>query len=158
MGISADIARERYGDDLETDWRICNQMEQRKSGAYRTLKYYQQLDSYKYAEINNMIVPMFRMSEVYYIAAEAIYKKDLDKAKNYLKLVKRSRGVEDDLDNVKEADFMDVLVNDAQREFLGEGQTFFMFKRLMRTMKGREEVQATEKNMVLPLPESESAI
>ncbi len=43
---------------------------------------------------------------------------------------------------------MDVLVNDAQREFLGEGQTFFMFKRLMRTMKGREEVQATEKNMV----------
>lgn len=53
---------------------------------------------------------------------------------------------------------MDVLVNDAQREFLGEGQTFFMFKRLMRTMKGREEVQATEKNMVLPLPESESAI
>ena len=158
LGISADIARERYGDDLETDWRICNQMEQRKSGAYRTLKYYQQLDSYKYAEINNMIVPMFRMSEVYYIAAEAIYKKDLDKAKNYLKLVKRSRGVEDDLDNVKEADFMDVLVNDAQREFLGEGQTFFMFKRLMRTMKGREEVQATEKNMVLPLPESESAI
>lgn len=109
LGISADIARERYGDDLETDWRICNQMEQRKSGAYRTLKYYQQLDSYKYAEINNMIVPMFRMSEVYYIAAEAIYKKDLDKAKNYLKLVKRSRGVEDDLDNVKEADFMDVL-------------------------------------------------
>ncbi len=26
-------------------------------------------------EVNNMIVPMFRMSEVYYIAAEAIYKK-----------------------------------------------------------------------------------
>ena len=101
---------------------------------------------------------MFRMSEVYYIAAEAIYKKDLDKAKDYLKLVKKGRGVEDDLGNVTETDFMDVLVNDAQREFLGEGQTFFMFKRLMRTMKGREEVQATEKNMVLPLPESESAI
>lgn len=62
------------------------------------------------------------------------------------------------LGNVTEADFMDVLDDDAQREFLGEGQTFFMFKRLMRTMKGREEVQATEKNMVLPLPESESAI
>ena len=52
--------------------------------------------------------------------------------------------------------FMNVLVNDAQREFFGEGQTFFMFKRLMRTMKGREEVQATEENMVLPLPTSES--
>ena len=51
---------------------------------------------------------------------------------------------------------MNVLVNDAQREFFGEGQTFFMFKRLMRTMKGREEVQATEENMVLPLPTSES--
>ena len=41
---------------------------------------------------------MFRMSEVYYIAAEAIYKKDLDKAKDYLKLVKKGRGVEDDLE------------------------------------------------------------
>lgn len=65
-------------------------MEQRKSGDYRTLKYYEQLNSYKYAEVNNMIVPMFRMSEVYYIAAEAIYKKDLDKAKDYLKLVKKA--------------------------------------------------------------------
>ena len=50
-------------------------MEREKSGDYRTLKYYEQLNSYKYAEVNNMIVPMFRMSEVYYIAAEAIYKR-----------------------------------------------------------------------------------
>ena len=54
---------------------------------------------------------------------------------------------------------MDVLVNDAQREFLGEGQTFFMFKRLKKKMVGWEkEVMPTEENMVLPLPESESAI
>lgn len=156
LGITAEIAERRYGDDLETDWRICYQMEKKNIDDYCTMKYYQQPESFAYSEDNNQIVPMLRMSEVYYIAAEAIYQQDLETAKKYLSHVKKTRGVITDLENVTKDNFMNVLVNDAQREFFGEGQTFFMFKRLMRTMKGREEVQATEENMVLPLPTSES--
>ena len=156
LGITAEIAERRYGDDLEIDWRICYQMEKKNIDDYCTMKYYQQPESFAYSEDNNQIVPMLRMSEVYYIAAEAIYQQDLETAKKYLSHVKKTRGVITDLENVTKDNFMNVLVNDAQREFLGEGQTFFMFKRLMRTMKGREEVQATEENMVLPLPTSES--
>ena len=38
---------------------------------YRTLKYYKQVESTEYGKANNQIIPMIRMSEVYYIAAEA---------------------------------------------------------------------------------------
>lgn len=158
LGINSEIASERYGEDLEKDWRLSYQMEKRPYRGYRSMKYYQQQENFAYAKINNMTVPMLRMSEVYYIAAEAIYKKDLDKAKDYLSTVKASRGIVTKLENVDESSFMDILVNDAQREFLGEGQTFFMFKRLMRMMKGSKSVPANEQNMVLPLPESESSI
>lgn len=93
LGITSAIASERYGSDLTTDWRIRYQMEKKNYNDYRSMKYYQQPDSYKYSGINNVIIPMFRMSEVYYIAAEAIYQTDLDKAKEYLKTVKRAEGL-----------------------------------------------------------------
>ena len=81
------------------------------------MKYYQQPESFAYSEDNNQIVPMLRMSEVYYIAAEAIYQQDLETAKKYLSHVKKTRGVITDLENVTKDNFMNVLVNDAQREF-----------------------------------------
>lgn len=53
---------------------------------YCTMKYYQQPESFAYSEDNNQIVPMLRMSEVYYIAAEAIYQQDLETAKNICRM------------------------------------------------------------------------
>lgn len=166
LGITKTMAEERYGDDMDTDWRLNYQMEERTSSAnYRSVKYYQQSEIFSYAIDNNRLVPMIRMSEVYYIAAEAIYmqklnggKGDLKEAIGYLEKVKKGRGITVELDEVTTTDFMNVLINDAQREFFGEGQTFFMFKRLLKSMKGRVEVTANEKNMVLPLPDTENSI
>lgn len=157
LGLSKEMAEQLYGDELKKDWRAVSLLEQRGTH-YRTLKYCQQPETYKYGKTNNQLVPMFRMSEIYYIAAEAIYKTNLEEAKGYLTKVKQGRGLTPDLSGVKEANFLDVLVNDARREFIGEGQAFFMYKRMLRPMIGRKEVVANEKNMVLPLPDSESSI
>lgn len=157
LGLSKEMADKLYGDELKKDWRAVYQLEQRGT-YYRTLKYYQQPESYANSKINNQIVPMFRMSEIYYIAAEAVYETDLQEAKEYLKKVKQGRGLTPDLSSVDKAHFLDVLVNDARREFIGEGQTFFMYKRMLRPMIGVQEVGANEGNMVLPLPDSESSI
>lgn len=52
LGIDSYMAEERYGEDLKTDWRICYQMEKVNYYVdYRSLKYYQQPDSYKHAKI-----------------------------------------------------------------------------------------------------------
>ena len=72
-----------------------------------------------------------------------------------------------DLSSLNKDGLVDVIVNDAQRELFGEGQVFFMFKRLNRqilnysgagTSLKREPILPTEANFVLPLPDSESNI
>ena len=76
------------------------------------------------------MVPMIRMSEVYYIAAEAIYDTDKELAKTYLKTVKQGRGISSpDLSKSgTKQDFINLIVDDARREFIGEGQTFFLLQ------------------------------
>lgn len=71
------------------------------------------------------------MSELYYIAAEVVYKRNMEEAKEYLRTVKSGRGLRAtdasmvELENASEDNFMDVLINDARREWLGEGQILF---------------------------------
>ena len=83
---------------------------------------------------------------------------DLKEAVSYLEKVKKGRGITVELDEMTTTDFMNVLVNDAQREFFGEGQTFFYVQTIIETDEGSVEVAANEKNMVLPLPDTENSI
>ncbi|WP_303180252.1 RagB/SusD family nutrient uptake outer membrane protein [uncultured Butyricimonas sp.] len=117
------------------------------------------------AKISNYMIPMVRMSEVYYIAAEAIYEKNLSEAKGYVRKVKSGRGLQSgdasmiNLDRVDESNFMDVLINDARREWLGEGQIFFMYKRLNKTIpaaKLGDFIPADAEHMIVPVPDTET--
>ena len=110
---------------------------------------------------------MIRMSEVYYIAAEAICDKNLAEAQEYVEMVKEGRGVYVDLSSLNKDGLINMILNDVQRELSGEGQVFFMFKRLnrqiMRYSGTSTSVQTTpilpiEENFVLPLPDSENNI
>ena len=162
--LDSEVAKELYGDEKDSDWRFKYQLEEMYYGYYyRTLKYYKQTESTTVGITNNQTIPMIRMSEVYYIAAEAIFDTNPQEAQGYLELVKKGRGVSKKFDNVtNKSEFINLLVNDARREFLGEGQIFYMYKRLNRTMPASSyysnPVLPTDENMILPKPDSESNI
>ena len=108
---------------------------------------------------------MIRMSEVYYIAAEAVFKEGdavkVSEAKEYLNKVRKGRGLAAPAYStvLTKEGFMDLIVKDARREFSGEGQTLYMFKRLNQHINcDAGEIPITDEYVVLPLPDSESNI
>ena len=155
-----------FGNESSDDYRLLYQFEKKFHG-YRTLKYHKQEENSSGGRWGNPMIPMIRMSEVYYIAAEAICDKNLAEAQEYVEMVKEGRGVYVDLSSLNKDGLINMILNDVQRELSGEGQVFFMFKRLnrqiMRYSGTSTSVQTTpilpiEENFVLPLPDSENNI
>ena len=156
-----------FGEEKESDWRFKYQFESKYYGYYyRPLKYYKQSESSSFGPVNNQTIPMIRMSEIYYIAAECLADANdpekLKAAKSYLKYVKQGRGIrKPDLDDITTKEqFMTALFNDMRREFVGEGQTLFMYKRLNKVLPSYDNGDLIPSNAiyVLPKPESESNI
>ena len=102
-------------------------------------------------------VPMLRLSEMFYIAAEST--SDLDEATTWLNQVRRARSLEaksfsrfDDIETYLTAEY--------RREFYGEGQLFYRYKWLDADVIGpgylAQNVSARkEKVYILPLPDQE---
>lgn len=170
-----------WGDDIQVDnEETCNDLRfvnwvSRLDDYYKTYKftkYAQRFATNNGTEIGNTLVPMIRMSEMYYIAAEAIYKTDLTAAKEYLLTVKEGRGLSSSDQSIRnvnaanESNFLNILQNDARREWLGEGQIFYMYKRLNQNIpsvdpnkpaeESYQEIKAEEKNFVIPMPNIET--
>lgn len=163
----ADMIDQYFGEEKESDWRFKYQFESKYYGYYyRPLKYYKQSESSSFGPVNNQTIPMIRMSEIYYIAAECLADANdpekLKAAKSYLKYVKQGRGIrKPDLDDITTKEqFMTALFNDMRREFVGEGQTLFMYKRLNKVLPSYDNGDLIPSNAiyVLPKPESESNI
>lgn len=121
---------------------------------------------------------IMKLSEAYYIAAEAMATEgsevyDMTAAWNYLQQIFDSRGAVRSGNN-----FRDLLTKEYIREFIGEGQVFFYFKRLNKAFdnayNGRQAIQieiipglpfyddkenvteeAKEKRFIAPLPTNE---
>lgn len=164
---SSDMVEEYFGEEKDKDWRCKYQFEPKYYDEYyRPLKYYKQSESSEFGPVNNKTIPMIRMSEIYYIAAECVYDPadpaKVEEAKGYLKTVKQGRGIsKPDFGDVTSTEkFMKVLIDDERREFVGEGQTLFIYKRLNRVLPSYDhgDIPALNENFVLPKPESESNI
>jgi hypothetical protein len=128
------------------------------------------IENWKASEIPYLIdfQPMIRMSELYYIQAEAaIADNNLPQATEKINIVMAKRGVQKEqmlnpatasLDEV-----MGTLEREYYREFVGEGQAFYFLKRTVRNKvfggykSGYIDI-IPEEVYVVPLPDSETII
>lgn len=99
------------------------------------------------------IIPILRLSEIYLIAMET--STDLAEVNDlyYNYMLARNEQVEEFVD--MDAALIEIE-NEYRREFIAEGQVFFMYKRkLASVMKWKEQSVISEENYVVPLPETE---
>lgn len=167
----AEVSKNFFGKDMDNG--SCNDVRYNcwlydlgDGSEFRFMKYekYDTMDDE--AKISNNLVPLIRMSEVYYIAAEAIYRKNLDEAKQYLQTVKEGRDLRSsdhsmgDIASATEEEFMGLLIEDARREWLGEGQIFYMYKRLNKIMPSYDGfgVVLMDDAILAPIPDTETNI
>lgn len=117
---------------------------------------------FKFADIENkekssrFMQPLIRISEMYYIAAET--ETDEDLALNYLNTVRKERGISAQLESG--VDIENEILKEYKKEFFGEGQLFFYYKRknIEQIPNGSTSGNVTmgSEQYVLPLPLSET--
>ncbi|MEZ2445533.1 RagB/SusD family nutrient uptake outer membrane protein [Chitinophaga sp. RCC_12] len=122
---------------------------------------YLQLEKYKRTDDNlhYLMGPALRLSEIYYIAAECTFATDPDKAWAYFNEVRLHRGIGPYSGPADTNSFYAELLKEARKELYGEGQLFYMYKRLNRSIVGLggKPVPPSDGVFVLPLPDDEIA-
>lgn len=115
---------------------------------------------YKYSDmsgtgnIRNTMIPMLRMGEMYLIAAEC-QSDDISAGTAFVNRLRSNRGV----NNIQTLT-MDILQYEYIRELYGEGQLFYMYKRmyapvLFSSLKSANP-EPSDRIFVVPLPDSET--
>jgi hypothetical protein len=110
-------------------------------------------------ELQN-IVPVIRVSEMYYIAAECANKNgNISGGVSLLNNVRQARGLNAlNAAGITNSDSLSTeIMREYQKEFIQEGQTFFYYKRLNKDLKQATGTTAMIPNdvYVLPLPDAE---
>ncbi|MBO9204704.1 MULTISPECIES: RagB/SusD family nutrient uptake outer membrane protein [Niastella] len=111
--------------------------------------------------LQNM-VPLIRVSEMYYIAAECANRKnDITTSVNYLNEVRQSRSVYPLIAaGITSTDSVsNEIMREYQKEFIQEGQTFFYYKRLNKNLRQVTGTTAPEAQLAgaynWPIPDQE---
>lgn len=115
---------------------------------------------YKYSDmvatgsIQNTMIPMLRLGEMFLIAAESQSDK-LSAGLQYVNVLRRNRGVA----NLQKLT-PDLLKYEYIRELYGEGQLFYLYKRLncdiITSASNSKNTKASDLVFVVPLPDSET--
>lgn len=102
-------------------------------------------------------IPLIRITEMFYIAAESIFETNPTLACDYIDEVRINRAISQKLDpNMKYADFRKEVTSEYRKEFLGEGQLFYRYKLLGgNVLRGNAEIVMKKSFYTLPLPSTE---
>ena len=117
--------------------------------------------SYKYAKLgsstsNSGIIPMIRLTEMYFIAADCSYESNKDEAVEYLKKVRKMRGASQTVKTDSYEAFVKDLTTEVKREFLGEGQMFYWYKcHNLASPRNGQDLQLTQQQRCLPMSANE---
>lgn len=110
--------------------------------------------------LHPLMAPAMRLTEMYYIAAEAIFDNNPQQAADLLNTVRTHRGIIDLLPGtLSKSSFISELTKEYRKEFYGESQLFFMQKRLNQDIISPSGLiyPASESIYVFPVPDDESA-
>ncbi|MCQ4874605.1 MULTISPECIES: RagB/SusD family nutrient uptake outer membrane protein [Odoribacteraceae] len=107
-------------------------------------------------------IPLLRKSELYYIKGEYLASVgQVDAAVELLRDIRSARGdiSFDDLNTIyDETGYVQAMLTDARKEYIGEGQSFYLFKRLnLPVFDGVQNIDFRNQ-YVLPVPKSEQVI
>lgn len=103
------------------------------------------------------MIPMINTVEMYYIAAEVYLQQGNKKlALERLNKVRQQRGITEDLpDTLSDAEVKAEILKEYRKSFLSEGQLFYLYKRWgEKTVAGYAQ-EMSDKQYVLPYPDSE---
>ena len=98
------------------------------------------------------VVPLIRLSEMYLIAIEAA--PTLNEANAFYIPYMKARNV--DASPLQQEQLMTEVIREYRREFFGEGQMFYTYKRLgTKNMLWKTDREVSEQDYVVPLPSTE---
>ena len=146
----------KHIDDLFTwdllDWRNRPIWLEGTTRDYRCFHKYEDVSS---TEVWTKLIPLIRMTEMYYIIAETAT--DETEALDALNTVLFNRGVKELEDKTQLAG---MLRDEYRREFFGEGQLFFYYKHLnvkvLHSYSENADLDMDAAKYVVPLPLSET--
>jgi len=104
----------------------------------------------------NTILPVLRLSEIYYIYSECLYEEgNTTDALRILNELRIARGKTTTFGDASRDGFYNELFNEFRREFIAEGQTVFQYKRLNRSIQIGTKVIPMDNKFIIPLPDGE---
>ena len=115
--------------------------------------------SEKIRQDNVEILPVIRATEMRYIMAEHYARESqFDAAYQILNQIRSNRGLYEPLTQKNNFEgFMEDMVRDAQREWISEGQLFYLYKRLgWKVQIGNSKRKMTKAEYMFPLPDNQS--
>lgn len=144
-------------ENSNTDFRFTKLLVHHPEGSnagYAPLKLQQNTS---YSQNYSHRIPLMRMPEMYYIAAEChLANNNVAAALDLLTTVRNQRGVYDEFDatmSVEQA--MEEIKKEYRKEFLLEGVMFHYYKRTGEDLLPNSETPMTDAEYVLPYPEFE---